>query len=154
MQEGDKQVTRGTAIRKGSAITAGLLCAAAFAAACAQATTVPGKITKVPVTIRSASIQIKADRYTHGKTSEYPRGAVITFVLHNLSQKTVRIQLATTSNVKFYGSSQVSKITRAPKALIAGGRATFQIFFFFRAKFALQALVDGKVRASAPIVIF
>ena len=30
---------------------------------------------------------------------------------------------------------------------------TFQIYFFFRAKFVLQELVDGKVR-SAPIMIF
>jgi len=27
-------------------------------------------------------------------------------------------------------------------------------YVFFRAKFVLQELVDGKVRASAPIVIF
>jgi hypothetical protein len=143
-----------TTISRTAALAAGLVCAAALAVSAAQATTIPGTITKVPVSLKTVSVQIKPDPNTKGTLSRYPRGAIINFALHNEGTKTVRVRLVATSGLKFYGASHVSKVTSEPKPLLPGRRVTFQIYFFFRAKFVLQELVDGKVRASAPIVIF
>jgi hypothetical protein len=106
------------------------------------------------VTLAATTVHIKADKYTQGSLSRYPRGAIVDFQLHNTGKQTVHVQLALASKITFFGSTHVSKITREPKALKPGQRVTFQIYFFFRAKFALQELVGTKVVASAPISVF
>lgn len=134
---------------------AGVVLAATLATTSgARGTTVPGTVAKVPATFTATSVQIKADRYTRGKVSRYPRGTIIDFQLHNTGKQTVHVQLALASKITFFGSSHISKITREPKPLKPGQRITFQIYFFFRANFALQETVGRKVIASAPITVF
>jgi hypothetical protein len=106
------------------------------------------------VSLKPVSIKIKPDPNTKGTLSRYPRGAIVNFALHNEGKKTVRVRLVATSGYKFYGASHVSKVTSEPKPLLPGRTTVFQIYFFFRAKFVLQELVDGKVRASAPIAVY
>jgi hypothetical protein len=131
-----------------------MLVALAVFAGAARATTIPGTVAKVPVKLGPASVSIKRDQYTKGKVSRYPRGAIVDFQLKNTSKRTIRVQIEATSKLAFFGASHVSKITRAPHALAPGQSSIFQVYFFFRASFALQELVGGKVVASAPVTVF
>ena len=111
-------MTRVTTIFRTTALAAGLACVAAIAASGAQATTIPGTIAKVPVSLKPVAVEIKPDPNTKGALSRYPRGAIVNFALHNEGKKTVHVRLVTTSGLKFFGAAHVSKVTTEPKPLL------------------------------------
>lgn len=111
-----------------------LLAAAAVAgtlrASSAPATTVPGVIYPLKVTITNTSIVIQRDKFSlHTKYPRYPRGALIRYVITNKGTRPFRLKMwGTISNVM------------KPK----GGKDSMLINWNYRGKYLYETLYKGK----------
>ena len=115
----------------------------------AGATTGAGYVIDVPVTVTATKVTIKKNEFTKNGVVAYPRGTTVHFHVRNTSKKTIRPQLLVLKGLNFIGSSHIAKITKAPKSVAPGKTGTFNVYFFFRGQFSLQAVTAGKVTASA-----
>ena len=126
-------------------------------ASAAPRTTEPAALTQVPVKITDKAVIIASDKYTRGSTARYPRGAIIDFVITNRGTHYYKARLALTSHYVFSKYEQRAKTVTSNVAAKPGGTIHLKVNFYFRSKFALQALLAGSGKthgAAAPIVIF
>jgi hypothetical protein len=126
----------------------------AGSAAAAPRTTEPASLTQVKVSITDKAVSIARDRFTKGSLTRYPRGAIIDFLITNRGTKPYKAELQLTGKYSF--SKYERKVTSVRSALIQPGRkAHLQVNFYFRSKFSLLALLDGKTPGPhTPILIF
>ena len=126
-------------------------------AGAAPQTTEPAVLTQVPVTITNKGVTITPDQYTRGSTARFPRGAIIDFVIKNRGTHFYKARLLLTSHYVFSKYEQKVRTVTSDVAAKPGGTIHLKINFYFRSKFALQALLAGNGKthgAAAPIVIF
>jgi hypothetical protein len=124
-------------------------------AGAAPRTTEPAVLTQVPATITNKGLTIARDQYTRGGTARFPRGAIIDFVIKNRGTHFYRARLALQSHYVFSKYEQNTKTVTSDVAAKPGGTIHLKINFYFRSKFALQAILAGKAHGTAaPIVIF
>jgi hypothetical protein len=126
-------------------------------ASAAPRTTEPAALTKVPVKITDKGVTIASDKYTRGSTARYPRGAIIDFEITNRGTRFYKARLALTGNYTFSKYEQKARTVTSDVAAKPGGTIHLKINFYFRSKFAMQALAaaSGKAHgAAAPIVVF
>jgi hypothetical protein len=123
------------------------------AAAVAHATTAPATLYQVPVVVSEKGITIE-DRLTHRGTTDFPRGAIINFVIRNRSGQFQIVRLKLLSSHVFTKYEQDITVISAGKAIPPGGVRQFAINFYYRGLFALQVMnTASHPRASAQVVI-
>jgi hypothetical protein len=134
-------------------VSLGAAAVLAGAAVAAPRTTEPAAITQVKVSVTDKGVAIAKDKFTKGKLTRYPRGAIIDFVIQNKGSKPYQAELLLAGKHDFskYESATTSVRTKPVKP---GTIAHLKINFYFRSKFLLQSLLKGKTQASAPITIF
>jgi hypothetical protein len=112
----------------------------AVLAAPASATTTPGVIYPIKVTITGTTFAIQKDRFTKGKITRYPRGALIRYEITNKSSRPFQLEI--------WGNRTV---TLRPH----GGHDTMLVNWGYRGRYVVQLLLHK--RAVGPkhwIVIF
>jgi hypothetical protein len=132
---------------------AAVLCVGAAPASAAQRTTQPGVVQPVFVTLTNTSIKIPDDKFSTNGQTQYPRGAIIDFVLRNHGTKAASVVLKA-PKLKFVGASAFSNVASAGAPIPPGHQRHFRLSLFFRGSFSLEMLVGGKVRASHHITVF
>ncbi len=153
----DPAVAPALACYRTPVVRAGLLSlflAAVFAANASAGlrTTKPSELTKVGVSLTDNAVKIARDRFTKGSLTRFPRGAIIEFVIVNRGTKPYRAELFL--NGHEFTKSGARKTPARTRAVKPGGRVRLQVNFYFRSRFTLKSLANGKSRASAPILIF
>jgi hypothetical protein len=136
-----------------AACLAAVLCVGVASAAAARRTTIPGVVQPVFVTLTNTSIKIPDDKFSTNGHTQYPRGAIIDFVLSNHGTKAVSVKLKAPI-LHFVGAAKFSNVASAGAPIAPGHRRHFRLSFFFRGSFTLEMLLGGKVRASHPIIVF
>jgi hypothetical protein len=106
------------------------------------------------VLVSEGSILIGKDRFSKGHKHQYPRGSIIDFVLKNTGQEPLQVDLVVPIGLRFHGGIHIAPITSAGKPIAPGTVRHFEIDFFLRGSFSLEAVTQGKVRSSALIVVF
>ena len=131
----------------------GVLCLTLSSGAlAARLTTAPAPSAPISVTLGRTAITLHS-YISHGKAL-FPRGALVDFILKNNTTERISVRLKLVGKVHFNGSSAIATYTPAGQPIRAGKLRHFKIDFFFRSSFALQELVNGKVVASVPIIVF
>ena len=148
-----RAVRRPLAIFGAIACMVAVLSLGAGSATAAQRTTQPGVVQPVDVTLTNTAIVIPKDRYVLNGMTRYPRGSIIDFLLRNHGSVAESVLLKAPV-LHFVGASQFSNVASAGKPIPPGTSRHFRISFFFRGTFALEMLVDGKVRATKLVTVF
>jgi len=131
------------------------LIAVGLAVSGASATTAPSSLTTVNVTMTDKGMTIAPDQYTRNDTARYPRGAIIDFAIKNRGTHFYKARLSLTGKYTFSKYEQKARSVTTGAAAKPGGTLHLKVNFYFRNKFALQAILGGKSHgAAAPIVVF
>jgi hypothetical protein len=129
-------------------------CALPASVAGALTTTAPDIPHNVAVVISDKTIAIARDRFTQGSVTQYPRGAIIEFLITNTGSQAHAVRLVLKSKHVFTQYEKHITVITAGLPIPPGDRRSLPINFYYRGVFVLQVMSGTQVRASAPIVIF
>ena len=136
------------------AIAAGSLFAASSGAA--RQTTAPGAAYNIAVLLDDTKIAIVVTgdetaqrKYAsaNGLTARFPRGALIRFVIRNVGKLTYLPALKQTSTHQFLpseGNPTGQTLFKGSRVIPPTGRRDFEVNFYYRNTFVLEALLKGK----------
>ena len=116
------------------------------AAEAAVRTTVPVLAYRAPVTLTDAEARIMGKGHV-----TWPRGAVIQFEVRNNGSRAYQAVVQLTTEHHF--TKYEAKVTQLHTGVIQPGRTgKVRVFFYFRSRFALQAVVDAKPHGKPAVI--
>jgi hypothetical protein len=141
--------------RIGRLSVAVLCCAGVFATA-ASATTAPGVLNHIKITITNTAIDIPRDQFVKKDgITRYPRGAEIEFTLVNKGSVPIAVRIKALGKVKYtIGQKTLAGSASAGKPIAPGASRHWTLGFYIRGDYEMDSLIHGKVAVKKPIIIF
>jgi hypothetical protein len=122
----------------------------------ASATTTPGALNHIRMTITNAAIQIPLDQFDKaGGPVRYPRGTKVEYTIINKGSKPVELHIAALAHLTYViGSKTLSPKASAGKPIAPGATRHWTLSFLIRGNYQLYTVIQGKVVAKKSLVVF
>jgi hypothetical protein len=143
-------------VKRSGWVVALVLCCCGVSAVAASATTAPGVLNKVRITLTNKAIDIPRDQFVKSNgITRYPRGANIEFTLVNEGSAPVSVRILALSKVKYVIGKQTLAFNASAGAPIAPGATRhWTLGFYIRGNYEMDELAHGKVAVRRPIIVF